>query len=370
MGEAKYQEIKNQLARDIAGGVYADGGRLPTCRELTRIHGASYLTVNKAVRLLQDEGLAKLIQGKGIFAVTRGRRRAVSEKAIDGRRVAFLMPVKGDLFQNFFSRMLTPLAAHGLSCLPLPDMDDSGPATQWERRAQFERHLSQAMRSYIIDGTRHFQFKILKEFHDRIRQTVFVFHCDSSLDFPGANLILSDFREGGRLAGRHLLERGRRRIALVTFEQISEEELSRRGALPSQGDADLAAGIQDVLKERGCDSDADFTVLRQPLKVDEKSADAMLGELFRAGFDGFVCHGDARAVAIYRAAQSRGRVVGKDIGVVGYFNTPWCEMLTPNLSSVSIMEEKIADLAAEAVLKNWQGKRIVVPPRLMERDSG
>lgn len=366
--EAKYQEIRNQLAHDIARGVYANGGRLPTCRELAQAHGASYLTANKAVRLLQDEGLATLIQGKGIFAVAPGRQRAASDKTIDSRRVAFLMPVKGDLFQNFFSRMLTILSNHGLSCLPLPGMYGPGSGTQWEQRAQFERHASQAMRSYIINGTRHFQFKIFKEFRGGVRHTVFVFHFDSAIDFPDANLITIDYREGGRLAARHLLDRGRRRIALVTFEQMSAKDLVRHGAVPSRGDAALEAGIKEALEGRGLDAAAHFSILRQTSKV-SKSADSIFRELFRAGVDGFVCHGDSRAAAIYRAAQSHGFTVGKDIGVVGYFNTPWCEMFTPNLSSVSVMERKIADLAAKAVLKNWQGKRIVVTPRLVARGS-
>ena len=365
--EPKYHAIKKQLAREIAEGVYDDGARLPTCRELAKIHDASYLTVNKAVRLLQEEGYAKLIQGKGTFAVSRKKRRK-TKKVLDSQRVGFLMPVKGDLFQNFFSRMLAKLGPEGLLAVPFDEAHNEDALPQWQIRSELDAITSQPMRSFVIDGSRHFPFRLLREFHDRVRQTNFIFYFDSAIDFPGANFILSDFRRGGQLAASHLLDHGRRHIALITFEQLPENVLARRGASVRQYDAELCDGIKDAFDSHAIDHTVRFSVIHQTLSASEpKEYD--IENFIQAGGDGFICLGDSRALPIYRAAAKHGLRIGADLGVVGYYNTPWCEVFNPPLSSVSIREEKIADLAAQAVLKNWKGKKFSVPSRLVERSS-
>ena len=79
---------------------------------------------------------------------------------------------------------------------------------------------------------------------------------------------------------------------------------------------------------------------------------------------------DARMQEVYKAAGKLGLRIPDDIGLVGWYNTPWCETFRPHLTSVSIREDLIAGKVVE-VLKNkrLQGKKIFIPPELVIRDS-
>ncbi|MDD2486311.1 MAG: LacI family transcriptional regulator, partial [bacterium] len=57
-----------------------------------------------------------------------------------------------------------------------------------------------------------------------------------------------------------------------------------------------------------------------------------------------------------------------DLGVIGYYNTPWSQALIPSLSSVSIEETMIAD---ETVRVINEGKRqeVYIEPKLIIRSS-
>ncbi|MDD2862006.1 MAG: GntR family transcriptional regulator, partial [Acidiphilium sp.] len=63
-----YQQVKNDLVRRIAAGVWGAEGRLPSEHELTAAFGVSRMTVHRALRELSAEGIGSRIQGVGTFA--------------------------------------------------------------------------------------------------------------------------------------------------------------------------------------------------------------------------------------------------------------------------------------------------------------
>jgi GntR family transcriptional regulator len=65
--EALYAQLADILARQLAAGAYASGGRLPTEAELMRRHTISRVTVRQAMRVLQDRGLIVRRPAKGTF---------------------------------------------------------------------------------------------------------------------------------------------------------------------------------------------------------------------------------------------------------------------------------------------------------------
>ena len=54
-----------QLVNDIVGGAYAPGATLPTEADLGAKFGVSRTVVRESVKLLQDKGLIRIVQGKG-----------------------------------------------------------------------------------------------------------------------------------------------------------------------------------------------------------------------------------------------------------------------------------------------------------------
>jgi GntR family transcriptional regulator len=68
---ARYRELAAALRADVGGGVYGEGGRLPSEEALAVSHGVSRGTVRQALALLRAEG---------VVTSRRGTRRVVLEQ--------------------------------------------------------------------------------------------------------------------------------------------------------------------------------------------------------------------------------------------------------------------------------------------------
>jgi len=62
-----YEQIANELRKEIVSNVYGNRGNIGTHQQLTQRFGVSIITVRKAVQLLESEGLVTIQQGKGTF---------------------------------------------------------------------------------------------------------------------------------------------------------------------------------------------------------------------------------------------------------------------------------------------------------------
>ncbi len=65
---APYARVKQHLRDALAAGTYAPGALMPSEAELVARFGVSRMTVNRALRELQSEGLVERVQGVGTFA--------------------------------------------------------------------------------------------------------------------------------------------------------------------------------------------------------------------------------------------------------------------------------------------------------------
>ena len=367
-GQPKYALIKESVKRKIlAGNFESSGNRLPTCRDLAEIYGASYLTVNKAMKALQDEGYTKSVQGKGIFAVTRSPKKERRTSQNLRKSVGFIMPTEGDLYQSIFTGIFKGLEAHGILSTPLTDTSMLDAMNVSAREEKFDKFTSDGFKAFVIAGNRHFQFKLFQKFYERVNQTVFVSHFEGGFEFPGANYILSDYRKGGFLAADCLLKNLRRKIGLLTYHQLKDSEINQYGCSARHHDSDLADGIKEAFAANSLDPRENFHVFRKQHVTGNLEPEVI--EFIESGGDGLICFGDNKALAVYRHLISRGQKAGKEVGVVGYYNTSWAEVFNPPLASVSINEQQIAELAVQAIVNNWKGRRMVVPPKLILRGS-
>ncbi|HYA41470.1 MAG TPA: GntR family transcriptional regulator [Syntrophobacteraceae bacterium] len=65
--EPAYAQLAAILRRQIAGGVYPPGGRIPPESSISRQYGLSIMTVRQAIGVLTEQGLIERIQGSGTF---------------------------------------------------------------------------------------------------------------------------------------------------------------------------------------------------------------------------------------------------------------------------------------------------------------
>jgi len=69
----QYLKVKTHLREGIAGGRWRAGERLPSESELVAEFGLSRMTINRALRELEQDGLVERVQGVGSFVAQLGR---------------------------------------------------------------------------------------------------------------------------------------------------------------------------------------------------------------------------------------------------------------------------------------------------------
>jgi len=62
-----YRQLAATIRAMIANGTVAPGAKLPSNRELMDSENVASQTVQRAIRLLADEGLVRSVQGRGTF---------------------------------------------------------------------------------------------------------------------------------------------------------------------------------------------------------------------------------------------------------------------------------------------------------------
>lgn len=67
-----WRQVYTLLKVQIISGEIPPGRPIPSKRALVEQLGVAGNTVEKAVRLLKDEGLVEGVQGRGVFVVRRG----------------------------------------------------------------------------------------------------------------------------------------------------------------------------------------------------------------------------------------------------------------------------------------------------------
>jgi GntR family transcriptional regulator len=67
-----YLQLAALLRERIASGEYPAGRALPSETTLMQEYGLARETVRKGVRVLRDEGLVQIVQGRGAYVTGRG----------------------------------------------------------------------------------------------------------------------------------------------------------------------------------------------------------------------------------------------------------------------------------------------------------
>lgn len=198
----------------------------------------------------------------------------------------------------------------------------------------------------------------------------------ASLDCPVVNLsgvrevslfprVRPDYETIGRIAARHLLERGYRRFGFYGVARVWYSSSYERG-------------FSFELAARGYSC----AVLRVPATLSEKTRwDTGQGELelwlgkMQAPFAVMAAH-DPRAAMVIRACERVGLRIPDDVAVIGVNNdTIACESCQPPLSSIERNDSLIGTAAARLLDKLIRGRepstmeQVVPPGALRERAS-
>ena len=76
-----YQQLKEKILANISAGAYSKGQRIPTEKELSETFGMSRVTVRRAVKDLEKEGILVSYPKRGTFVAQHSFRRNISHNS-------------------------------------------------------------------------------------------------------------------------------------------------------------------------------------------------------------------------------------------------------------------------------------------------
>lgn len=175
----------------------------------------------------------------------------------------------------------------------------------------------------------------------------------------GAVFVSCDNDEGSRLATEHLLELGHRKILFVgeSGEEETPDNLAR------------AQGFQKAMASRGLPTDDNDVVTWSP-----RACEFHDWWKKNTGHTAIFGWNERMAAEVLRSAREAGVAVPRQLSVIGFDSTRYCETTQPRLTAVRQPVQQMAAKAARILLALIEGQRpehdsYVFPCTLDVRDS-
>ncbi|AMV23369.1 HTH-type transcriptional regulator DegA [Gemmata sp. SH-PL17] len=365
-GLPKYVEVATALELQIRTGKW-DGGRMPSVRGIAEVHKVSVVTASRALQILRDKGLIQTVERSGsrrvappsaerwalVLRLTPGpwQRATLSLSRIGFEAVARREPmhIEHDAIQlavrmseselRTSVRRAKDAGVNGVFCIPSRH--------SVEEMQLDERFLSAcgAEGLPVVLVERNLRGYSRELTHD---------------------LVAVDDVDGSARLTRHLLELGRRRIAIVV-------------ASPTSSHNDKVAGYLYALHAATFDPELGVTpapvVLYQSHDLSSREAYAHLADQVRErNLDGVVCFQDYTAMGLIFELLNRGIRVPDEVAVVGSDDLPMGDQFAIGITTYSYPSEGLAEQAIRLMRERRQNPdrrplKVVVPGHLIVRES-
>jgi DNA-binding LacI/PurR family transcriptional regulator len=319
----QYEEIARVIGDKISRAEYPADCRLPPIVELARSFAVHRLTMRRALKILESAGKLEMHRGQGTF---------VRDPNPAGLRMFYLGEMEAHFHKELFEALGTAARAAGYHL--------TGINPENENDSWIKGSISSA-RAVIVNVRAYLRVAgLLKEAGKRV--VIVSAGRPSNTDFP-AWLVTSDQSNAIAVAVEYLAGLGHRRIALVSGE-IADEQ---RGVMPSSRSfRDVYAAYRAAMLSHDiCDWHMSVLVRsdKQYEEEDLKNLAALMKK--RDAPTAFVCEKDFRARLFYRLAAEAGLKIPRDFSIAGVYDTPWCTAWHPELTSVNMNQQALAQLA-------------------------
>jgi DNA-binding LacI/PurR family transcriptional regulator len=170
----------------------------------------------------------------------------------------------------------------------------------------------------------------------------------------------SDNEQGGYLAGRHLVERGRKALAFLGTVSDAAPEFVERWS-----------GYERALAEAGMTQDRRLIFDAGPTEEAGRSAAMrLLGQ--GVPFDGIFATSDMVAIGAMRALHEAGMNIPGDVSIVGFDDIAAARLAEPPLTTISQDTRLAGEMLVETLIANIEGRApesVLLPVRLSVRGS-
>jgi LacI family transcriptional regulator len=180
------------------------------------------------------------------------------------------------------------------------------------------------------------------------------------------DLVAVDDVDGAARCTRHLIELGRKRIAMIVASPTSSHNDRVAGYLYALHAAQFASKKAAERKP---------IVLYQCADLPSREAYAKLADQVRKlDLDGVVCYQDYTAMGLIVELLTRGKSVPDDVAVVGFDDLPIGNSFTVGVTTYAYPSEGMAEQAVRLMRERLRDPeraptKVVVPGRLIVRES-
>ncbi len=177
----------------------------------------------------------------------------------------------------------------------------------------------------------------------------------------GTAMVECDNYQGGKLAARHLIEKGCRH--LIHFSGVRET------AMPAD---QRAAGFEDVCKQKQVSHDAIGTSVNEYNALEYHDyIEKVLKE--HPETDGIFASSDLIAAQLIQVCAKKGIKIPEQMKIVGFDDVNVASLTTPRITTIHQPIKEMARTAVELLIKASEGEvtpsRTVLPVVLVERET-
>lgn len=350
----KYQTVADSLRSGIQAGKYQK--TLPTEQALCAQFQVSRQTVRQALSLLEAEGLIERRQGSGSHI--RRQKESVSPSR---RSIAVVTTYISDYIFPSILREIEAVCSENNSA---PLLFATQNQFSNERRILQTLLEMEPLDGVLIEGTKtglpNPNIKLCQKLLEKGIPLVFM-HGNYAL-LPDMPFVMDDNEAGGKMLVEYLYHKGHRRIAGIFKYDDLQGRQRFAGYLNGLQEFDLVPEDSNIL---WYSTDVKERFLTKG--VSDSRMDGILSEC-----SAIVCYNDEIASRVVSYLTDRGLSIPGDIAVVSFDNSPYSEMSTPRITSLSHGNDNVGRLAAEMLFRCLSGQACaskLVPWQLVEKES-
>ena len=329
--QTKFSAVFAELRGNILGGRYA-ACRFPSERTLMRRFGVSRTLMRQVIAGLKVEGLLDSRQGQGTFIPLNAKRM--------NERLGFIIPGVGheEIFSPICKRLISYSERRGFT----PIFADLAGGSPRERHrlvdAAVKRFIAEQVAAVVyqpvdfLADSPKINAMFLARFKEmEIPVVLFDYDIVPRPDRSAFDLIGIDNYNAGWRLGRHLVEKGAKRIAFLMRDNWAFSVIDRRDGLH-------AAAEEARLKFEVTSVEPD----------DAKGVAALLGR--RSAPDTVVCGNDLLAIALLKTLRAAGVKVPEDVMVAGFDDTRVAALSDPPLTTIHQPSDALARSLFEVLM--------------------
>lgn len=349
----KYAFLVKWAKQEIEENQLKAGTRFYSEVELAEKFQMSRQTVRQAFGILEQAGYLERRRGSGTFVVYGGpNAKRVQTKTI-GVITTYL---DSYIFPNIIRGIERVLAERGYTMLlsfTHNKVENESAALELLSKKNVDGLIVEPTKSGLYNPNR----ELYNEIHKQNKPLIFFNSYYPDMDYP---CVCLDDRLVGKLATRHLIDAGHRRIAGLFQSDDAQGHYRYSGYVDALTASGLALHSSNVLW---------FTTEDIPFL--SQDFDRVLRCL--DGCTAVVCYNDQIAYTVVNALRARSIAVPDDISVIGVDNAELATMCEVPLTTLNHPKEKLGETVAQNILQlienpNYDAN-VRFEPVLVERDS-